>query len=73
MRFPGNCLVVALIASLRPGNRMYRCRNRTGRLHFFWVDRKGRAWEFYTKGASQRPYWRNALTIGEIQRTICGK
>lgn len=65
MRFPGNCLIVALVCG---GLRIRVMRNRRGRLHFYWVDRNGSAWEFYTKGASAHGYLRNALRIGEIRR-----
>jgi hypothetical protein len=43
-------------------------RNRAGRLHFYWLTSSGAAFEFYTKGASRRSYWRNALTLGEVRR-----
>lgn len=69
MRFPANCLVVAAIASLRPGNSMRWKRNRSGRVHFYWIDSNGRSWEFYTKGASGETYWRNSLRLGDIKRT----
>jgi hypothetical protein len=68
VRFPGNCLLVALAAWAR-GHRLYRMRNRSGRWHFYWTHRDtGQAFEFYTKGASRRSYLRNALTIGEVRR-----
>lgn len=69
MRFPGNCLLVALAASAR-GHHLHRMRNRSGRWHFYWTHRDGggQAFEFYTKGASRRSYLRNAITLGEIRR-----
>jgi hypothetical protein len=70
MRFPANCLVVAIVASCRRGSSLWCGRNKSGRLHFFWRDAAGRSWEFYTKGASTRSYLRNALTIGEIKRMV---
>lgn len=66
MRFPANCLVVAVIASLLPGRKFCTKRNQKGRLHFFWKDRKGKAWRFYQRGAGNRSYLRNSLYIGEI-------
>lgn len=66
-RFPGNCLIVAAVMGLR-GYEVRTMRNRSGRLHFYWRDEEGRAFEFYTKGASRRSYLRNALTLGEIRR-----
>lgn len=68
MRFPGNCLVVTLVYCLRRGNCLRRMRNRSGRLHFYWTDASGKAFEFYTKGASRRSYLRNAITFGEVRR-----
>ena len=70
MRFPGNCLCVALVASLRLGSRFRMKRNRLGRWHFFWTDRRGYSWEFYKKGSSGRTYIQNALYVGEIKRTV---
>lgn len=67
MRFPGNCVIAALIAGMA-GARIRTVRNRTGRIHFYWLNEAGEAWEFYTKGASRRSYLRNALTLGEIRR-----
>lgn len=69
MRFPGNCLIVALIYAEVPGNRLRMKRNRMGRWHFYWTDADGRDWEFYRKGASGRTYLQNALYVGEIKRT----
>lgn len=43
-------------------------RNRTGRLHFYWVMAEGRAWEFYGQGASRRGYLGNAVYFGQIRR-----
>lgn len=69
MKFPGNCLLVALVMGLRPGRRIRVMRNRGGRLHFFWTHKAtGEAFEFYTKGASRRSYLRNAITMGEVRR-----
>lgn len=70
MKFPGNCLVVSLIASVKPGNKLRCDRNRMGRWHVFWQDSSGRSWEFYKKGASGRTYLQNSLYIGEIRRTL---
>jgi hypothetical protein len=70
VKFPGNCLCVALLASLRPGTRLRIGRNRMGRKHFYWTDQHGRSWEFYKKGASGRTYFQNSLYIGEIKRTL---
>lgn len=66
-RFPANCLLVALAGALLTRGSIATLRNRTGRLHWFWRDRSGRAWEFYTAGASRRTYLRNALTLGEVR------
>ena len=68
MRFPGNCLVVSLIAASLPGNRLATKRNRMGRRHFYWKDRQGRSWEFYKRGASGKTYLQNSFYIGEIKR-----
>ncbi|MGG3814221.1 hypothetical protein ABEV34_21615 [Methylorubrum rhodesianum] len=65
MRFPANCLAVAL---LRGHVRTRAMRNRTGRLHYFWRDRDGLAWEFYAPGRSRRSYLANLLYVGEVQR-----
>jgi hypothetical protein len=67
MRFPANCVAVTAAAVLL-GQRPRTIRNRPGRLHVYWVNRRGEAFEFYTKGASLRSYWRNALTFGEVKR-----
>lgn len=67
MRFPANCLLVALIAALG-GGRLRTARNRSGRVHVYWLDHGGRAWEFYRKGASRRPYWQNLVYFGRIAR-----
>lgn len=68
MKLLGNCLACAVAAwLLNPVATRIACtRNRSGRLHFFWI-RNGRRFEFYTAGASRLPYWRNALRIGEIR------
>lgn len=65
-RFPGNCLVVALVAWLMHplSTRVRRMRNRVGRWHWYWV-RGGAAYEF--RGVVPRwpyPYWRNACYLG---------
>lgn len=70
MRFPGNCLIVALTFAALPGNRLRTKRNRMGRLHFFWTDKRGRSWEFYKKGAGSKTYIENALYLGEVRRTL---
>lgn len=67
MKFPANCLLVAATAALC-GGRVRVMRNRSGRLHAYWLTGNGEAWEFYTRGASGRSYLRNALTLGEIKR-----
>jgi hypothetical protein len=69
MKFPGNCLIVSLIASALPGNRLRMKRNRMGRIHFYWQDKDGRSWEFYKRGASGRNYLQNSFYFGEIKRT----
>ncbi len=43
-------------------------RDRRGNLHSYWLDRDGKAREFYTKGASAWPIWRRAFRMGEIRR-----
>lgn len=43
-------------------------RDRRGNLHSYWLDREGKAREFYTKGASSWPLWKRAIRIGEIRR-----
>jgi hypothetical protein len=68
-RFPANCLLVAVLAG---GPRMRMMHNRSGRLHFYWIDQHGLAWEFYTKGASRCSYLRNAFRFGEIKRMPSG-
>lgn len=69
MRFPGNCLLVALAAKLAAPRqvRLGVMRNRAGRLHVYWV-RAGERFEFYTPGASRCGYLRNALRLGTIRR-----
>lgn len=69
MRFPGNCLLVALAAkALAPRRvRLRTLRNRRGRVHFYW-ERDGERFEFYTPGASQSGYLRNALRLGTVRR-----
>ena len=69
MRFPGNCLIVALAAVLKDGSRLYWKRNKVGRVHFYWRTKDGRRWEFYKRGASSRSYLQNAIYIGEIRET----
>lgn len=64
---PGNCLLMAMLACLF-GYRFASMRNRTGRLHFFWRDGEGRAFEFYKAGASRRTYLQNAFYFGSIKR-----
>ena len=68
MRFPGNCLIVSIIAAAFPGNALKWKRNRLGRVHFYWKDKKGRSWEFYKRGASGKTYLQNSLYIGEVKR-----
>lgn len=68
MKFPGNCAVVAVVASWLPGNSLHWKRNASGRWHVYWKDRQGRSWEFYKKGASKRTYFQNALYVGEVKR-----
>lgn len=48
--------------------RIRTLRNRSGRVHFYWVDKDGLAHEFYAKGASRRSYWRNSLYRGTSER-----
>lgn len=68
MRFPGNCLVVALVAGLRPSNRVHMARNAWGRWHWYWTDSNGVSWRFYRPQSGRRSYLRNSLYIGEIKR-----
>jgi len=68
MKFPGNCLIVSVIAVAVGGGRMRYVRNAAGRIHFYWVDRNGWAFEFYTRGASRHGYLRNSLRMGTIER-----
>lgn len=57
MRFPGNCLLVALAAkALAPR-----------RVHFYW-ERDGERFEFYTPGASQWGFLRRAFRLGTVRR-----
>lgn len=72
LRFPANCLIVSLAASLLPGNRFAWKRNKAGRVHFFWRDSCGRSWEFYKAGSSRKGYLQNALYLGEVKRFIDG-
>lgn len=69
VRFPGNCLLVALAAKLAAPRqvRIGMLRNRAGRLHFYWV-RGGHRFEFYTPGASGCSYLRNALRLGTVRQ-----
>jgi hypothetical protein len=68
MKFPGNCLLIAILASCKPGNVLQWKRNASGRMHVYWKDQYGHAWEFYKKGASKRTYLQNAFYVGEIKR-----
>lgn len=67
MRFPANCLVVALIAAAA-GCSVHCMRNRSGRRHWFWRDGNGRAFEFYRKGASRLSYLQLSVYLGEVRR-----
>ena len=68
--FLGNCLIVALWHRMTTRNTRIRyMRNRCGRWHFYW-ETNGFKYEFYTPGASQRSYWRNALTRGVVRRVF---
>lgn len=63
----GNCLLFAAMFTLL-GGRLRWCRNRRGRVHFFWLDRDGRAWEFAAPGAGDRTYLRNLFYAGVLRR-----
>ena len=69
MRFPGNCLLVALAAKLLAPRRvrLRTLRNRRGRVHVYW-ERDGERFEFYTPGASSCGYLRNTLRLGTVRR-----
>ncbi len=69
MKFPANCLVVALAAKVAHPSRVKirTMRNRSGRIHFMW-ERDGQVFEFRTPGASRCTYLRNSLRMGEIHR-----
>ncbi len=69
MKFPANCLVVALAAKVANPSRVKirTMRNRSGRIHFMW-ERDGQLFEFRTPGASRCTYLRNALRLGEIHK-----
>ena len=69
MRFPGNCVLVAVGAWLLAPRRtrLYAVRNPAGRWHLGFM-RDGRRFEFYTPGASRCSYLRNALRLGEVRR-----
>lgn len=67
MRFPANCVVVALIAVVA-GCSAHSMRNRYGRLHFFWRNHRGEAFEFSRPGIEKRPYWQQVIYLGEIRR-----
>jgi hypothetical protein len=67
MKLPGNCLLAAAVAAVC-GQRFRAGRNAAGRLHFYWLDRNGRAREFYKQGASRKTYLQNAFYFGEVRR-----
>lgn len=68
LRFPGNCLLVAVCAWLLAltRTRLHRSRNKRGRWHVYF-ERDGQCFEFYTPGASRCSYLRNALRLGTIR------
>ncbi|AMB48283.1 hypothetical protein [Methylobacterium sp. AMS5] len=65
MRFPANCILVALVCG---GTRMRFQRNRFGRYHAFWRTRDGLAWNFTARDRARRGYLANALYLGSIKR-----
>lgn len=64
-----SCIIEAVKQKiLRP--RLVRIkitRNATNRIHFYWVE-NGLKYEFYAKGRSKLPYWKNLLYKGCIKR-----
>jgi len=67
IRFPANCIIVAAIACLKPGNRMHWARNQSGRWHCYWTRRDGRSFRFYKPRSGNRTYLQNTMYIGEIK------
>lgn len=71
MRFPANCVIVAiamwLAHPLATGIRFVR--NPRGRWHCIWL-RSSRAYEFYAPGRTHRPYWQNLLYVGYIRQRL---
>lgn len=65
MRFPANCLIVALVFG---GLRMRGQRVADNTVHFYWRDRHGLAWNFTAPNREGRGYLGNALYLGSIQR-----
>lgn len=66
-----NCIIHACANWLKSParTRIIRERNASGRNHWLWeVD--GKRFEFYAKGRSRLPYWRNILYKG---RTVAKK
>lgn len=64
-----NCLVAALVVKARDwsGVEIRFVRNRSRRWHCIWI-KAGERYEFYAKGRSTMPYWRNLLYRGEVRR-----
>ncbi len=69
MKYPGNCLVVALIAWAMAPNatRVRFVRNRHRRWRCIW-ERGGERFEFHAPGRAARPYWENILYLGEARK-----
>lgn len=63
----GNCLLFAVMFTAL-GGRLRWCRNRRGRLHFYWLDCDGKAWEFAGPGAGDRTYLGNIFYRGTLRR-----
>lgn len=59
-----NCVIFALFEKAKnPAVRIGFIRNRHGRLHCIWTL-NGKRYEFYAKGRSSLPYWKNIIYRG---------
>ena len=64
-----NCLLMACLHWLRhpASTTIIPVVNASGRIHWVW-ERHGKRYEFYAKGRSKLPYWRNVLYRGRVLR-----
>lgn len=65
MKYPANCILAAVAAWIKHPRttRIRFIKNKRRRWHCIW-ERNGKRFEFYAKGRSQYPYWRNVIYFG---------